>query len=105
MRTYRVASDVAYEQVMGNSQAPGVVYAMVMPDGMPRALRGSAAMLWSLVAEEVADPVGEAARLTGVDRCVIEGEVAEFMESLVREGLLEPCSSLRSPATGVRPPT
>ena len=66
-----------------------VVYLMELPDGDPLVLQGSGGVIWALAADGVADV--PAALATAVGRPVGEicEQVSNFLDDLVRRGLLQ----------------
>lgn len=64
-------------------------YVMPLPDGDPRALHGTAALIWVLAADGDADVAAELAALLEVDVAEVREHVEEYLAELVASGLLE----------------
>lgn len=66
------------------------VFVLSVPDGVPMALVGSAAVTWLCAVEgegDLAETVGE---VVGLDRELIDADVEAFVADLVNRGFLEP---------------
>lgn len=85
--------------------AEAVLHLMVLPDGRPVTLRGTAATIWAL-ALETDDVVGELAAMVGRARDEIAAETEDFLADLVLQGFLEPAPTpgRRTAAPPGKPP-
>lgn len=84
-RGYRRSADLAEERA-----ADGPLYVMSLPDGIPRALNGSAEAIWEAVvsgSEQILQVVAEA---FDVDPDDIAGDVEATVQSFVELGFIEP---------------
>lgn len=66
------------------------VYLLLLPDGRPVLLEGSAAVIWLTAAQGADDVGGAVAGRFGVPREKIEDEVISYLTVLCAQGLLEP---------------
>ncbi len=85
--TYGKPNQVAYVVGREIGAADGV-FLVKMPDGVPQALLGTAAIIW-LAAIDGVDPIADLVAATGESAEVVGPVVAEFLDSLVKTGLLE----------------
>ena len=81
--------------------AEAVLHLMVLPDGRPGTLRGTAATMWAL-ALETDDVVGELAAMVGRPRDDIAAETDAFVSDLVLQGFLQPDSPPALPSSTSR---
>ena len=81
--------------------AEAVLHLMVLPDGRPVTLRGTAATIWAL-ALETDDVVGELAAMVGRPRADIAAETDAFVSDLVLQGFLQPDSPPALPSSTSR---
>lgn len=85
--THRIPERLAWVATEGESEP--VVYLLVLPDGDPRVLHGSAAAIWLVAADGEADVPGAVAELTGAPLEEVRGPTEEYLRTLVADGLLE----------------
>lgn len=89
MSGWRVHPDVAWLYGADFLHNDHAVYAMVVPDGEPLVLGGSAAMVWEAALND-GDTVELVAWASGADPAEIAPHVAAFLFDLVARGLLIP---------------
>lgn len=92
---HRVPPRVAHVVPDGEPDPPDSVFVMVLPDGDPVVLHGSAAWIWLLAAEGEEDVAGAIADLAGLARADVVVDVEHFIAELVGRGLLEVCAPPR----------
>lgn len=92
---YRVPPRVAHVVPDGEPDPPDSVFVMVVPDGLPVVLHGSAAWIWLCAAEGETDVAEAIADLAGISRADVAVDVEHFLDELVSRGLLEACASTR----------
>ena len=89
-RTYRVGEDVAWT----SGAARVVALDLVDPTATPYALEGSAAAVWTEIAEEPGIATGELLRRLSeafdIDQAEIRGDVERVLDELVGRNLLIP---------------
>ena len=64
------------------------VFLMALPDGPPFILTDTAAVIWVLAADGAMDVAGAVGDVVGVPRETIATEVEQYLQDLVRKGLL-----------------
>ena len=86
---YAIPRTIAY--VTDNELEPedDRVYLVVLPDGRPVILDGSAAIIWRSAADGVADVPADVADLSGQDVEEIRPQVEGFLAEAVAHGLLD----------------
>ena len=83
--TYVIPDLLGY--VLDDDKAEPVLHLMVLPDGRPVTLRGTAATIWALaIAGD--DVVGGLAAMVGRPAAEIAAETEAFLADLVGQGLL-----------------
>ena len=76
--------------IRGNLQDGGpVVFVMQLPDGPPRVLEGSAALIWIIAADGNANVPAAVAEAVGRPTADIADEVRTYLDHLLETGLLE----------------
>ncbi len=66
-----------------------VIFLLLLPDGDPFVLRGSAALIWLAAADGEVDVAGAVARSVGSPRADVVDDVDNYLDELVTRGLLE----------------
>ena len=86
---YRKPADIAFVLVDDSSDPPPTLFLYRLPDGPLLALEGTGALIWSLAIEGDVDIVRAAARLTSAVALDIERDVLDFVQTLLRQRLIE----------------
>lgn len=82
-------SRLAVPENVGVDVVDGVVYVAPLPDGPISVLDGIAALIWDAALEVDREVLAEAiAAATATPVAQVEGSVIEFVDDLVRRGLL-----------------
>lgn len=87
--SYRIPKRLGWVVLPPSDTDPVAAYLMPLPDGDPHALRGTAALIWTLAAEGETDVAGSLAELLDEPRVDVQEHVEEFLAELVESGLLE----------------
>lgn len=87
--SYRIPKRLGWVVLPPTDTDPVAAYLMPLPDGDPHALRGTAALIWTLAAEGEADVAGSLAELLDTPLDEVGEHVEEFLDELVSSGLLE----------------
>lgn len=85
---YRVPRRLGWVEPPGGVNDQLVVYLMQLPDGLPLALSGPAALIW-LTAIETSDVATAVAEAMGQARAAVAADVEPFVRNLIAQGLLE----------------
>ena len=82
---YALPPDVAVARA-----SDGTLFVMPLPDGPPRALNGSAEVIWEVAVSGSGQIVEEVASAYGVEPGVVAADVEVALGSFSRLGLIEP---------------
>lgn len=85
---YARPSRLAYVISEASPDHPLVVYLMSLPDGRPRILDGTAAVIWVVAAQGEPDIPDVVASILSVPVEVVAPSTRDFLDYLVAEGLL-----------------
>lgn len=86
--TYRLPQRLAWVAPERQADGPPLVYLMLLPDGLPLRFEGTGALIWLLAADGEPDVVASVAEATGEPVETVGAATREYLEYLVREGLL-----------------
>lgn len=86
--TYACPPQLAYVAVEPRGGEELQVYLLQLPDGAPRVLAGTSALIW-LLAVEGEDVVNGIAAATGQRTAAVEDAVGAYVKQLLTQGLLE----------------
>lgn len=87
--SHRIPHRLGWTIVPPQGDEPVAAYLLAMPDGDPQALRGTAALIWTLAAEGETDVAASLADLLEVGVDDVRADVDAYLDTLVEQRLLE----------------